>query len=75
MPSFTRYIPVERSFDPEAIRAMGEAYEKAIAELRGFTPDVIRRTLATRIIDAVSQGESDPARLADAALKGLRIER
>lgn len=58
------------AFDPEAITAMGEAFEAAWETLGDIgQPEVARETIARRIITAAMFGERDPARLLEAALR------
>jgi len=58
------------AFGPEAIAAMGEAFDAACKEL-GDTgqPEVAREVVAGRIIAAARFGERDPVRLLEAALR------
>jgi len=55
------------AFGPEALAAMGEAYEAALAS----QPDAVRETIAGRIVSAARFGERDPFRLQAAALRKL----
>jgi hypothetical protein len=56
-------------FEPEAIAAMGEAFDAACKELNCTRqPAVVRELIATLIIAAASRGELDPVRLRMAAL-------
>jgi hypothetical protein len=63
-------------FDPEAITAMGDAYDRACAELhdRG-QPEIVREVIARRIIKAAKEGERDPERLCDMALRAFGFGR
>jgi hypothetical protein len=68
-------IAAEGAFDPEAVRAMMEALESALAELglvnRPEDPNV--ETLARTILELAKKGESDPVRLRELALaSGIR---
>ncbi len=59
-------------FEPEAIAAMGEAFEAACKELDDTgQPKVVLEVIAERIIAAARIGERDPVRLRKAALGGL----
>jgi hypothetical protein len=63
------------SFDADATRAMGEAFDAACLELHDKgQPVVVREVLAKRIIAAAKEGERDPAVLCDAALKAFGIK-
>jgi hypothetical protein len=58
------------AFDPEAIAAMGEAFDAACNELQNTDqPEVTREVIAGRIIAAARLGERDTARLLEAALR------
>jgi hypothetical protein len=60
------------AFDPEALAAMVGALDAAFEQLQGTgEPDVVRERIANRIITAARLGERDPARLLEAALRGL----
>ncbi len=64
------------AFGPEAIAAMGDALDAALKELQDMgqsdvQSDVVRETIAGRIIGAARLGERDPARLRAAALSGI----
>jgi hypothetical protein len=62
-------------FDDAAILAMGLAFDRACASLRGFgTAMTVQEIIATRILEAAAQGERDPARLHHQALKAFDIE-
>ena len=62
------------SFDDEATRAMGTAFDEAWDSLRHFSrADKVRELIAKRIIEAAKNGERDPARLHFQALKGFSI--
>jgi len=64
------------AFGPEAIAAMGDALDAALKELQDtgqsdVQSDVVRETIAGRIIGAARLGERDPVRLRAAALSGV----
>ena len=64
------------AFGPEAIAAMSDALDAALKELQKIgrsdvQSDVVRETIAGRIIGAARLGERDPARLRAAALSGI----
>ena len=63
-----RIIDIE-SFDAEAVKGMGIAFDRALRELhdRG-QPALVRELLAQRIIDAAKAGERDSERLCEIAL-------
>jgi hypothetical protein len=63
------------SFDPDEIAILASAYENALRELRLINrEDPPTLTVAHRIIDLAKQGERNPARLCDAAVKSLMLQ-
>jgi hypothetical protein len=62
-------------FDPEALAAMGEAFDAACKALEDTgQPQIVREIIAQRIIEAASRGERNPVRLVEAALPWLTRE-
>ena len=67
-------IPIQNVwFDDAATLAMGEAFDHACKSLRNFG-SAVPEIIANRIIDAAKNGERDPARLYEQALKAFGIE-
>jgi hypothetical protein len=63
-------LVLNHSFDADATRAMGEAFDAACLELHDKgQPVLVREVLAKRIIAAAETGERVPAILRDAALQ------
>ena len=59
------------AFGPEAIAAMGEAFDAACKELRDAgQPHAVREVIAGRIIAAATFGERDPVRCGKPRLLG-----
>jgi hypothetical protein len=59
-------------FDSATLIILGEAYDKALAELHDAgQPVIVRETMAVRIFELASLGERDPAILCHAALGSL----
>ena len=58
------------AFDDAATLAMGEAFDRACKTLRNFVPAII----ADRIIEVAKNGERDPNRLYEQALKVFGFE-
>ena len=56
------------SFDDAATLAMGEAFDRACKSLRNIG-SAVREITANRIIELAKNGERDPARLYEQALK------
>lgn len=74
MPTIHNYISQPAIFDPEAISAMSVAYENALASFPPSVPKSVREVIATKIIAAAREGERDPDKLLETALKALRTE-
>jgi hypothetical protein len=63
------------AFDAAATLAMGEAFDHACNSLRNFgSACTVREIIAKRIIDAAKNGERDPDRLHEQALKAFGID-
>ena len=60
------------AFDDAATSAMGEAFDKACKSLRNFG-SAVPAIIANRIIAAAKDGERDPTRLYEQALKAFGI--
>jgi len=60
-------------FDDAATSAMGEAFDHACKSLRNFG-SAVPEIIANRIIAAAKNGERDPARLYEQALKVFGID-
>ena len=60
------------SFDPEAKRVMGIAFEMTCVALRVKRTDPIAETAAKRIIELAKDGERNPDRLCEEALDAVR---
>jgi hypothetical protein len=69
-------VPVQaveqQSFGPEDIEILSNAFEEAVRELRLVDrTDPATQLVAKRIIELAQQGERDPIRLRDMAVKGI----
>ena len=60
-------------FDDAATSAMGEAFDRACKTLRNFG-SAVPAIIADRIIEAAKNGERDPRRLYEQALKAFGFE-
>ena len=71
MAPIQRFVQITQSFDPEATRVLGQAFDMACA-LLGHTsqPTAVREAIAKRILEAAKAGERDPSRLREAGLTG-----
>lgn len=60
----------EESFDPEQVRAMGIAFEKACQVLAlTDAADQLRKKIAIKIIETARTGERDSVRLFEAVMQ------
>jgi hypothetical protein len=64
------------TFDPEALRAMGEAYDSIVKQLqdRG-QPKIVQEIIAKRIIELAAIGEREPQRLCETILTEFGLVR
>jgi len=60
-------IPAFTNFDPEIAATLGAAYDEAVARLLN-QPDIVRETIAKRIVALAAKGERDAHALCDKAL-------
>jgi hypothetical protein len=66
------FLPPDADFDAATIGIMSEAFATACLTLSDEQqPLAVREAMALRIIEAVSNGERDPARLRDIGLIGV----
>jgi hypothetical protein len=67
-----RFIQLSGAFDPEAVRILSAAFDRACA-LIGHTPQptAAREAIAKAIVEAGTRGERDPIRLRDAGLAAI----
>jgi hypothetical protein len=70
------FIRPTEVFEPEAIEALGKAFDMAVAALHDVgQPAVVREVIARRIIKAAQKGERDPARLCAVALSAFNADK
>ena len=63
------------AFDAEITRTMGQVFDRACTSLRDFGSAIlVREIIARRIIEAAKNGERDPARLYEQALRVVSID-
>ena len=64
----------QQSFGPEDIEILSNAFEEAVRELRLVDrTDPATQLLAKRIIELAQQGERDPIRLREGAVKATTV--
>jgi hypothetical protein len=64
------------TFDPEALRAMSQAYDSIVKQLqdRG-QPKIVQEIIAKRIIELAAIGEREPQRLCETILTEFGLVR
>ena len=66
-----QFVGKDVSFGPDDLKVMGEAFARALAELRLHDcKDAMVEMVARRIIRAALSGERDPVKLCEIALDG-----
>ena len=66
----------DASFDPEATRIMGLAYDKAQQLLHDKgQPAIVNEIIARRVIEIAKTGERDPDKICDRVLRAFGISR
>jgi hypothetical protein len=64
----------DRSFDPEHIKIMGAAYDRASRALRDRgQPDIVMEILAKRVIAVAETGLRDPEQISKRVLEAFGI--
>jgi hypothetical protein len=64
----------DTAFDPEVTHIMGQAFDKACQSLQELArPNIVKEALAKRILELAKNGERDPDRLCQQALKALNL--
>lgn len=72
--SLDRYIVDAATFEPEAVHALGQAFDETCATLRLASSDHDgRETVAIRIIELASEGLVDAAALRDRVLQEAQV--
>jgi hypothetical protein len=62
----------DAAFEPEVTQAMAAAFDKACQSVKGHPQEIVLKdAIAGRIIELARQGEHDPVRLSELALKAL----
>jgi len=72
MAQILRLIRPETFFDPEALKALGAAYDLAVASLHE-TGQTGCEIIAGRIVASAMKGERDPLKLSEIALRGISL--
>ena len=76
MAEIARFIPANNRFDPEMIRILRAAYDRATAELHDHGhAKVVREIIGKRIVALAAKGERDPERLCDFGLVAAGLQR
>jgi hypothetical protein len=65
----------DAAFAPDVTRIMREAFEMACRSLHDTgQPEIVREVLARRIVELTRQGERDPKKLCQDAMRALGME-
>jgi len=76
MVQILNFILPDTNFDPDTAAMLGAVFDKTIASLHDAgQPDIVKETIARRIIALAARGERDPDRLCEAALTALGLPR
>ena len=59
------------AFDPEVVALLIQAYETAVKRVGKGQPLPVLEALATRIIETAVNGERDPQRMVEYAIRGV----
>lgn len=70
MAQILQFVRPDESLDPETLKILGEAYDRALASLHDAGQPIIE-TIARRMLELASKGERDPERLCQGALSAL----
>lgn len=73
MTNIVDYIRRPAVFEPEVVKAMGDAYERALASFDTAPVKTVREVIAGRIIALAQKGEHDPRALCEGALAALGV--
>lgn len=72
MADILQFVRPSASLDPETLKVLGAAYDKAVASLQGNrTTSAVCEVIAGRLIEAGTHGERDPVALHKLALRGI----
>jgi len=74
MPRIENYISPSTEFDPAALAAMGDAYDRALASFSESPGQSVREALAASIIQLAQQGLLDPVKLCEEALAAYGLQ-
>jgi hypothetical protein len=68
-----QFLRTDASFGPDDLAAMGAAFDDALRKLQlNDRTDKVTELVARQIISIAKQGERDPARLCEAALRAFK---
>jgi len=65
----------DAAFDPEAVKVLSVAFEKARKSLHDKgQPEIVQEVIARRLIACAQRGERDPDKLCEEALTALGLK-
>jgi hypothetical protein len=71
MSQILKFLPVDNFFDAETMTALGLAYDLAMAKVYDGKQPGVCGLIAQRIVAAATNGERDPEKLCQFALRGI----
>jgi hypothetical protein len=72
MGQILKFIPPDTVFDADTAAMLGAVFDRTMVALHGDgQPEIVRETIAKRIIAMAAKGERDPDRLCESALAAL----
>jgi hypothetical protein len=63
----------DAAFEPEAVKAMTDAYDSVILQINGHGTLAVREMVAKRILELARAGERNPKRLRNKALRHVAL--
>ena len=75
MARILEFLRPTEAFEPEALEALGKAFDMAVTALHDAgQPHIVREVIARRIIRTAQKGERNPAKLCAAALSAFNSD-
>jgi hypothetical protein len=72
MSSILKFIRGNSTFDPDTLTVLGDVYDRACAQFCSREPSPTCDAMANKIFAAAMNGERDPDKLWQIAVRGLR---
>lgn len=65
--------PYDAAFEPEAVKAMSDAYDSVLLKINGHGTPAVKEIVAKRIVELATAGECDPKRLRNKTLRRIAV--